>query len=132
MDERRGLPRSRWWLRAAASIGIFAAGAASGILTMRGADSASVGSAEGLSGDEPLALAAEVQRTGSEYVAALAALTAADNSLPESARLQGRDVAWATLRGAVSHLAALGEGGEPGAERSFGVRSVTDEGRVRF
>jgi hypothetical protein len=58
--------------------------------------------------DEALALAAEVQRTGTEYVAALAAFAAVVDSLSADARTQGRDAAIATLFGAASELVAMG------------------------
>lgn len=58
--------------------------------------------------ENAMQLAAEVQRTGSEYVAALAALAAVVDSVSADIRLQGRDAALATLYGAATELALLG------------------------
>ena len=115
--------RVRTWRRAAAAIVIFGAGAAGGFFLRPAADAPEPGTM-----DEALALAAEVQRTGSEYIAALAAFAAVVDSLSNDARSQGRDAAIATLFGAASELAALT--GEPDGW-VVPVRS-NDRGRVRF
>ncbi len=113
----------RTWLRAAAALLIFATGAASGLAVGREKQEPPPVL------DDALALAAEVQRTGSEYVAALAAFASMVDSLSLDARLQGRDVAVATLFGAVTQLAALTERKRPviGA-----ADDPTDPERVRF
>ena len=96
------------WVRAAAAVLIFAAGAAGGFLARGAAAAPEPGSI-----DEALLLAAEVQRTGSEYVAALAAFAAVIDTLSADARVQGRDAAIATLFGAAHELAALDGGRSP-------------------
>ena len=113
--EPRRSPRT-WWKQAAAAAVIFVAGLTGGFLAAKseGVPSSSI--------DEALTLAAEVQRTGTEYVAALAAFSAVIDSLSADARTQGRDAAIATLFGAASELAAFG--GDPG--------NPSDIHRVRF
>lgn len=100
---RRGV-RARW-IRAAAAVVIFGAGAAGGFMARGASDAPEPGSI-----DAALVLAAEVQRTGSEYVAALAAFAAVVDTLSADARIQGRDAAIATLFGAAQELAALDGG----------------------
>ena len=95
--------RSRW-IRAAAATLIFAAGGLGGFL---------IGDRGGEAGpstsiDQALTLAAEVQRTGTEYVAALAAFAAVVDSISADVRAQGRDAAIATLFGAAHELVAIG------------------------
>ena len=99
---RRGRPR---WMGVAAAAVIFAAGAAGGFMARGVSSTPTAGSM-----DEALLLAAEVQRTGTQYVAALAAFASAVDSLPRNARAQGRDAAIATLFGAATELAALDGG----------------------
>ncbi len=115
-----GIRRSGW-LRAAAAIVLFGAGSASGF---------ALGSRDGArpdgSLDEALALAAEVQRTGSEYIAALAAFTAVMDSLSSDARGQGTDAALATLYGAANQLAILS------AWRPHDPPAAGDAAPVRF
>jgi len=92
------------WLRAAAAVVLFAAGGLGGFFIAR-----TDGSEKSASRfDEALALAAEVQRTGTEYVAALAAFAAVVDSLSADVRAQGRDAAIATLFGAANELAVIG------------------------
>ena len=54
-------------------------------------------------------LATEVQRTGTEYVAALSAFAAIVDSISIDVRDQGRDVAFAALVGATEQWAVLTE-----------------------
>lgn len=124
IESRIGRFRHRaGWMKAAAAVLIFGAGALGGF-TVRGAPE----TAEAGSIDEALLFAAEVQRTGTEYVAALAAFAAVVDSLSIDARAQGRDAAIATLFGAATELAAL-DGGTDGF--LIPLNSV-DTNRVRF
>lgn len=94
----------RGWTRAAAAVVIFAAGGLGGFLMAdRGQERRSTAAI-----DEALTLAAEVQRTGTEYVAALAAFAAVVDSISADVRAQGRDAAIATLFGAANELVAIG------------------------
>lgn len=114
--------RRSTWMKAAAAVLIFAAGATGGFVA-RGPVSIEPGSI-----DEALQLATEVQRTGTEYVAALAAFAAVVDSLSVDARAQGRDAAIATLFGAATELAAL-DGGTNGLLIPM---NPADTHRVRF
>ena len=118
-------PARRWWVQAAAAVTLLAGGLAGGF-----AAGTRHAAAPRSSIDEAMALAAEVQRTGSEYVAALAAFTAVVDSLSADARVQGRDAAIATLVGAASELAALTD-----AELALNPLAApggAGAGRVRF
>lgn len=95
-------PDRRRWVQIAAAVTLLAAGLAGGYAAGQRQATAPRSSI-----DEAMELAAEVQRTGSEYVAALAAFTAVVDSLSDDVRLQGRDAAIATLVGAATELAAL-------------------------
>jgi hypothetical protein len=99
--------RRSGWIRVAAAAVIFVAGATGGFMARGASTTLGAGSI-----DEALLLAAEVQRTGTEYVAALAAFASVVDSLPVNARAQGRDAAIATLFGAATELAALDGGAE--------------------
>lgn len=119
--------RGTWsgpWLRIAATVTLLAGGVAGGFAAGQRHAAAPRSSV-----DEALELAAEVQRTGSEYVAALAAFTAVVDSLSDDVRLQGRDAAIATLVGAATELAAL-------TDAEFAVNPLatppTGDGRIRF
>lgn len=106
--EPRGLRAVRAhpaWLRAAAAVVLFAAGGLGGFFIARPDDDMATSATRF---DEALALAAEVQRTGTEYVAALAAFAAVVDSLSADVRAQGRDAAIATLFGAANELAVIG------------------------
>jgi len=104
-----GGPRGLWsrpaWLRAAAAVALFAAGGLGGFFIAHSREDARAPASRF---DEALALAAEVQRTGTEYVAALAAFAAVVDSLSADVRAQGRDAAIATLFGAANELAVIG------------------------
>ena len=78
-------------------------------------------------------LAAEVQRTGTEYVTALAAFAAVVDSLSEDVRIQGREAAIAALMGAAQEWGAL-RGTSPDDNEIFKtVSSERDElATVRF
>ncbi len=114
----------RGWLQAAAALLIFATGAAGGFAAGREEREPPDATL-----DDALALAADVQRTGSEYVAALAALASVVDSLSLNARLQGRDVAVATLFGAATQLATLTDTNRP---TTGTPDDPTDPERVRF
>ncbi len=118
--------RPRWWVQIAAAAILFAGGLAGGFAagSRRAPPPRTV---VDRSIDEAMTLAAEVQRTGSEYVAALAAFTAVVDSLSADVRTQGRDAALATLVGAASELVVLADAG-PGSRPGSGA----DAGRVRF
>jgi hypothetical protein len=122
-DHIRGAHRERRWVKAAAAIVIFAAGATGGFFARGGAPAPDAGSI-----DEALLLAVEVQRTGSEYVAALSAFADVVDDLSVDVRAQGRDAAIATLFGAATELAAL-DGGTDGL---LIPRNRLDANRVRF
>jgi len=127
----RGSSFLRPWLQAAAAIALFAAGAASGLGLGRTPESKLPAS----SMDEALALAAEVQRTGSEYVAALAAFTSVVDSLSSDVRGQGTSAAFATLYSAVGQLAALNASDpyQRSAEATVDRNELgSSERRVRF
>lgn len=87
---------------AAASV-IFAVGLGTGLAVSGGAPQPSVQP----SAMAAMQLAAEVQRTGTEYVAALAAFASAVDSLSADARRQGREAAIAALLGAAKEWADL-------------------------
>jgi hypothetical protein len=99
--------RRTGWLKVAAAVALFAAGAGGGFFARGTLEAPSPGSI-----DEALVLASEVQRTGTEYVAALAAFAAVVDSLSVDVRSQGRDAAIATLFGAANELAALSGGAD--------------------
>jgi hypothetical protein len=115
--------RRTGWLKVAAAVALFAAGASGGFLVRGTLEAPQPGSI-----DEALVLAAEVQRTGSEYVAALAAFAAVVDSLSVDVRSQGRDAAIATLFGAANELAAL----SGGADGWVIPVDFADASRVRF
>jgi len=120
----RRRPAGPWWVQIAAAVTLLAGGIAGGF---------AAGQRQAVtprsSIDEAMELAAEVQRTGSEYVAALAAFTAVVDSLSADVRLQGRDAAIATLVGAAAELAVLTD-----AELAVNPLSTApgSDGRVRF
>lgn len=103
---------SRWFLRAAATVGIFMAGALAGRITAPGGSPTdfvpSTGSA--------LAPAERVQRTGSSYVESVADLVGALGSVPPETAGQGREVALSALRGAAEYVVRL-PGHDPDVER---------------
>ena len=69
---------------------------------------------------DAMQLASEVQRTGTQYVAALAAFAVIVDSLSVEVRDQGRQAAFATLLGATQEWAALNGGATV-------IRSVNNE-----
>lgn len=85
-------------LRAAAALLLFLSGVAVGHLWGRSSAPGEPPSSH------PLAAAEEVQRTGTEYVAALAALRGETRS---EVRTQGREAAFSTLYGAAHELSRL-------------------------
>lgn len=105
------------WVQAAAAVAIFALGGIGGWAVTRPS-----APPEEASIDQALALAAEVQRTGSEYVAALAAFVSVVDSLSGDVRSQGRDAAIATLYGASRELVALDQATPVGRAAAEGPR----------
>jgi hypothetical protein len=89
--------RSSPLLRLAAALLLFASGVAVGLLWGRSATDAPTPR-------HPMAAAEEVQRTGTEYVAALAALRGEPRS---EVRTQGREAAFSTLYGAAHELSRM-------------------------
>lgn len=85
-------------LRAAAAVLLFVSGLAVGHVWGRSSAATAPASSH------PLAAAEEVQRTGTEYVAALAALREETRS---EVRTQGREAAFSTLYGAAHELSRL-------------------------
>jgi len=97
-------PRRPWLIQAAAALLLFASGFAAGH-RWRG-DAASAPRVR--PARDPFVAAAEVQRTGTEYVAALRSLAeCADQS---GARAQGREVALSAFYGAAHELVRLTPG----------------------
>jgi hypothetical protein len=88
--------RGRVLLQMAAALAIFAGGVAVGRGTVEGPEEARI------AGD-PLQTAAEVQRTGAQYIAALSSLTSEQGPALE----QGREAALSTLYGAAYELDKL-------------------------
>jgi hypothetical protein len=101
-------------LQAAAALAIFAGGVLVGRSTAERR-------AEAPAPHDPFQTAAEVQRTGSEYVAALATLEKLDD---RRARRQGREAAISTLYGAAHELARIAPE-DPGASRILEAVSQT-------
>jgi hypothetical protein len=66
-------------------------------------------------GEESFAAALQVQRTGSEYVNALAILAAVSDSVDSAELQQAREVALAVFRGAADEIARLGMASEAAA-----------------
>ena len=101
IEARTGRPTIRRrspLLRLAAALLLFASGVAVGLFWGRSA------SVPPPPPSHPLAAAEEVQRTGTEYVAALAALRGEPRS---AVRTQGREAAFSTLYGAAHELSRL-------------------------
>lgn len=97
--------RSRWVrpaLQAAAAAAVFALGTAVGRSLPSGTPEAGPGTAA-----DPLVAAADVQRAGTEYVAAIARFRATASDAPAPAVDQARDVVLATVHGAAWELARL-------------------------
>lgn len=91
-------PRPSSLLRWAAALLLFVSGVAVGHVWGRSS------AASAPSSSHPLAAAEEVQRTGTEYVAAVAALRGEARS---EVRTQGREAAFSTLFGAAHELSRL-------------------------
>lgn len=132
-------PRARWPLRAAAALGFFLAGAvAQAAWTAPGPGEPAPGAGEDplTSGEDPLASgddpptsgedrsggaaaelsgAAGIQRAGTAWVTAIAAIAARAPSLPEDEVAAAREVAYAAMFGAAHELAAL-DGADPASE----------------
>lgn len=106
--------QGRILLQVAAALAIFAAG----VLVGRGTAERRV---EAPVSRNPFQTAAEVQRTGSEYVAAVASLEKLD---PGTARRQGREAAISTLYGAAHELARIAPD-DSGASRILDAVSQT-------
>jgi hypothetical protein len=103
-EESRSAPSRRFpisLLQAAAAIAVFLFGALAG----RSLDAGS-GPRRGASSD-PLVAAAEVQRTGTAYVAAVARFRAVAGDSAPGAVAQAREVALAAVHGAAFELARL-------------------------
>jgi anti-sigma factor RsiW len=95
--------RGRIFLQAAAALALFAGGVLVGRTSV---DRPEISA--GLPGrQDPLHAAAEVQRQGSEYIAALASLTAEHGRPGDPALDQGREAALSTLYGAAYELDKL-------------------------
>lgn len=103
---------SRWLLRAAATAGVFVAGALAGRITAPGASSTDFVPSTG----STLAPAERVQRAGSRYVESVADLVGALGSVPPETAGQGREVALSALRGAAGYVVRL-PGHDPDVER---------------
>jgi hypothetical protein len=123
--------RPRLWTplvqAAAAAVVLFATGLASGLAigaTRAGGEPGSVSTA--------MELAAAVQRTGTEYVAALAAFNAIVDSLSVDARVQGRDAALAALYGAAQEVALLEVASRDQVELPVGSEDPEELPTVRF
>jgi len=133
-------PRARWALRVAAALGFFLAGAvAQAAWTDPGpGDGPALGIVEDpltsgqdplTSGDDPLTSgedrsggvavalggAAGIQRAGTAWVTAIAAIAARSPGLPEDEVAAAREVAHAAMFGAAYELAAL-DGADPASE----------------
>jgi hypothetical protein len=124
--------RPRPWLpfvQVAAAAVLFAAGLGSGLAI----GTARAGGAAGVeSVSTAMELAAAVQRTGTEYVAALAAFSAIVDSLSVEARVQGRDAALAALYGAAQEVALLEVASREQIELSVGSEDPAELPTVRF
>ncbi len=137
---RRRAPRwsaPRWSAPAliAAALALFVLGAAAGRLTAPQARSplhagAPLAAPVGAPPSAPDALAADVQRTGTQYVQAVAALGAAAGRAPARELAQGRDAALAALYGAARELAALAPA-EPAVSDLVGASAAARYGEAR-
>lgn len=116
----RRRPASRRALRAAAAIALFLAGGVAGRALPRG------GSPERGAPGDPLAAAAEVQRAGTAYVAALADFRAAASDAPGVTVAQARDVALAAVYGAAWELERLA----PGDATARGIVALAEDDRA--
>lgn len=112
--------RSPLLLRLAAALLLFAGGVAVGHVWGR----SSVEPPAAVQADSPLAPATEVQRAGTEYVAALAALRREPRA---EVRGQGREAALSALVGAAHELARLAPGDAAASE----VLSTVSQARDR-
>lgn len=118
----------RWAAAVAAALLLFVAGAEYG----RRSAVSTVGEMAAVR-EGALGLPLAIQASGSDYVARLAELTIPASALSERDRQLAREVAWATLRGAMVELARQSEGDETlramirlAGSRSDGV----DDGRA--
>lgn len=103
-EHRAARPRSRFFVQTAAALLLFIGGVAIGHRWgAAGRTAAGVRLAR-----DPLAAAAEVQRTGTEYVAALRSL--AECTAGPGTREQGREAALAAFYGAAHELVRLAPG----------------------
>jgi hypothetical protein len=116
--------RSPWFLRLAAAVLLFASGVAVGHVWGR----ASAEPPAALQAQGPLAPATEVQRAGTEYVAALAALQREPR--PE-VRGQGREAAFAAIFGAAHELARLTPEDDTESEVLNAVSRAHEQGGAR-
>lgn len=110
-EEPRALSTPPWWrgraaLQAAAAAAIFVLGALAGRGVGTGDDDPIAFTEAG----DPLATAAEVQRAGTAYVAAVARFRQVAAGSPAPLVDQARDVALATVHGAAWELARLRPG----------------------
>lgn len=116
--------RSPLLLRLAAALLLFAGGVAVGHLWGR----SSVEPPAAVQADSPLAPATEVQRAGTEYVAALAALRQEPRA---EVRGQGREAAFAAMFGAAHELARLTPEDDTESEILSAVSEVRGQGGAR-
>jgi hypothetical protein len=111
-------------LRLAAALLLFLSGVAVGHVWGR---STPTGAPPAVQAESPLAPAVEVQRAGTEYVAALAALR---NEPRTEVRVQGREAALSTLLGAAHELTRLTPE-DAAASQVLSTVSRARDGKVR-
>jgi hypothetical protein len=121
---RRRSPR---FLRLAAAVVLFASGVAVGLVWGRSTAPARDATA-GVHARGPLAPATEVQRAGTEYVAALAAL---QRERRAEVRGQGREAAFAAMFGAAHELARLTPEDDTESEVLSAVSRTHEQGGAR-
>lgn len=122
--------RARTWtpfVQAAAAAVLFAAGLGSGLAIGAARSNGELGPVS-----SAMELAAEVQRTGTEYVAALAAFNAIVDSLSLDTRVQGRDAALAALYGAAQEVALLEFASRGQMDTPVGLEDPVELPTVRF
>jgi hypothetical protein len=115
------------FFRLAAALRLFARGVAVGHVWGR-SSAPSVDTPAAVRAESPLAPATEVQRAGTEYVAALAALQREPRA---EIRGQGREAAFAAMFGAAHELARLTPEDDTESEILSAVSEVRGQGGVR-
>jgi hypothetical protein len=112
--------RARFLAQAAAALLLFASGVAVGRSWSSGD-----GTPHTRQGRDPLAAAVEVQRTGTEYVAALHTL--AEQTKSPRTREQGREAAFSALFGAAHELVRM----KPGDARATDILNTVSSAEIR-